>query len=264
MNTAASLTAGELAGQTAVVTGSSSGIWCAIALELAAAGADVLVHARASRDAAERVAEQVRHRGRRATVLLTDLAEPDGHAALVEQAWSWRGVVDIWVNNAGADVLTGAAADWSFDEKLQRLWRMDVRATIRLSRLVGQRMQQRGGPPPAGVILNVGWDQAERGMAGDSGELFAAAKGAVTAFTRSLAKSLAPQVRVNCLAPGWIKTAWGEQASAYWQERARQESLLQRWGTPEDVARAARFLVAPAAAFITGQVLAINGGFSNG
>jgi 3-oxoacyl-[acyl-carrier protein] reductase len=79
-----------------------------------------------------------------------------------------------------------------------------------------------------------------------------------------LAKSLAPQVRVNCLAPGWIKTAWGEQASAYWQERARQESLLQRWGTPEDVARAARFLVAPAAAFITGQVLAINGGFRNG
>jgi 3-oxoacyl-[acyl-carrier protein] reductase len=70
-------------------------------------------------------------------------------------------------------------------------------------------------------------------------------------------------VRVNCLAPGWIKTAWGEQASDAWQQRAKSESLLQRWGTPEDVAHAARFLVSPAAAFITGQVIAVNGGHSS-
>ena len=97
-----------------------------------------------------------------------------------------------------------------------RLWRVDVVATLRLSRAVGQRMQQRG----RGVILNMGWDQAETGMAGDSGEMFAATKGAVMAATRSLAKSLAPEVRVNCLAPGWIRTEWGEQASDEWQERA--------------------------------------------
>jgi len=133
-------------------------------------------------------------------------------------------------------------------------------ATIRLSRLVGQRMVAAGGDRPP-VILNMGWDQADVGMAGDSGEMFAAVKGAVIAFTRSLAKSLAPKVRVNCLAPGWIKTAWGEQASAAWQERARAESLLQRWGTPEDVARVARFLASPAAAFVNGQVVSINGGF---
>ena len=110
------------------------------------------------------------------------------------------------------------------------------------------------------MILNMGWDQAERGMAGDSGELFATAKGAVMAFTRSLARSLAPTVRVNCLAPGWIKTKWGEQASRYWQDRAANESLLARWGTPEDVARVARFLASPAAVFINGQTIAINGG----
>ena len=93
----------------------------------------------------------------------------------------------------------------------------------------------------AGVIVNIGWDQAEHGMAGDSGEMFAATKGAVMAFTKSLARSLAPEVRVNCLAPGWIKTAWGEQASEYWQERASGESLLGRWGTPEDVAARGAF-----------------------
>ena len=119
-------------------------------------------------------------------------------------------------------------------------------------------MQAAGG----GVILNLGWDGAERGMAGDSGQLFAAAKGAVMAFSRSLAQSLAPEVRVNCLAPGWIRTAWGQGASAYWQERAQSEALLRRWGMPEDVARVARFLVSPAAAFLTGQTIDVNGGFN--
>ena len=111
-----------------------------------------------------------------------------------------------------------------------------------------------------GVILNMGWDRAERGMEGDSGELFAAAKGAIMAFTRSLARSLAPQVRVNCLALGWIKTTWGEHASEYWQKRAARESLLARWGTPEDVARVARFLASPDAAGITGQIVAVASG----
>ena len=70
------------------------------------------------------------------------------------------------------------------------------------------------------------------------------------------------EVRVNCLAPGWIKTAWGQQASASWQERARKESALGRWGTAEEVARVARFLVSPSAAFVTGQVIDVNGGFN--
>jgi 3-oxoacyl-[acyl-carrier protein] reductase len=110
------------------------------------------------------------------------------------------------------------------------------------------------------VILNMGWDQADTGMEGDSGQLFGATKAAVMAFTKSLALSLAPQVRVNCLAPGWIRTAWGEHASAKWQERVRRETPLGRWGTPEDVARVARWLVSPHASYITGQIVRINGG----
>lgn len=243
-----------------MVTGSSSGIGRAMALALAAAGANVLVHARQSREAAEKVAGEVRALGQAAEVVLFDLADSAMHEALVERAWAWRGGIDIWINNAGADVLTGEPAHWSFERKLEQLWRVDVTATMRLSRLVGARMLA----ARSGVIVNVGWDQAEHGMSGDSGELFAAIKGAVMAFTRSLARSLAPAVRVNCVAPGWIKTAWGDGASDYWQERAERESLLRRWGTPEDVARAALFLVSPAASFITGQVLFVNGGFCGG
>jgi 3-oxoacyl-[acyl-carrier protein] reductase len=191
--------------------------------------------------------------------VLADLAGASAREVLAREAWDWQGGVDIWINNAGADVLTGEASTWPFDRKLERLWRVDVEATIGLSRLVGQRMKEHTGR--GGTILNIGWDQAEQGMAGDSGEMFAAAKGAIMAFSRSLAQSIAPEVRVNCLCLGWIRTTWGERASDYWQERATRQSLMGRWGTPEDVARAAAFLVSPAAEFITGQLININGGF---
>jgi 3-oxoacyl-[acyl-carrier protein] reductase len=249
----------DIPGRVAVVTGASSGIGRAIALALAEAGADVVVHARASRGKAESTAAAIRQLGRQAQVALCDLADAATHARLVDEAWNWQKRVDYWVNNAGADVLTGEAAKWPFERKLEQLWRVDVLGSIGLSRLVGERL--RAAPAGDKAILNMGWDQAETGQGGDSGQFFAAAKGAVMAFSKSLARTLAPHVRVNCLAPGWIRTAWGEKSSAYWSERAKNESLLARWGTPEDVAQTARFLCSGAAAFITGQIVRVNGGY---
>ena len=246
--------------RTAVVTGSSSGIGRAIAVELAKTGYHVLVHGHRNRQGAEEVARTVAEFSSQSTVILADLAQPGEAQRLVEEAWHWRQGVDVWVNNAGADVLTGTAAEGSFEEKLKHLWQVDVRATMLLSRHVG-RLMKSIEPSTAATIINVGWDQAERGMGGDSGEMFAATKGAIMAFTRSLAVSLAPQVRVNCVAPGWIKTSWADQASGYWQQRAVGESLLKRWGTPGDVASTVAFLASPQAAFITGQIIPVNGGF---
>lgn len=250
------LPSAPLGGLTAVVTGSSSGIGRAIALELAAAGAHCLVHAGHNRSNAEATAERVRGCGVESQAVLCDLADAAAHEPFVESAWNWRGGVDIWVNNAGVDVLTGDAAGWPFERKLDELVRVDVMATIHLSRSAGARMKARG----SGVLVNIGWDQAEQGMAGDSGQFFATTKGAVMAFTKSLARSLAPEVRVNCVAPGWIKTEWGAGASQAWQDRAKNESLLARWGTPEDVAAAVRFLASPSASFVTGETIRVNGG----
>lgn len=225
-------------------------------MELAAAGVNIVVHGGHDRAAAEAVQSEVEQLGRETDIVLLDLSATDRLGKFVEGLWQRR-PVDIWVNNAGADVLTGDAADRSFDEKLETVWKTDVAATIALSREVGSRMRKRG----SGTIINIGWDQAELGMEGDSGEMFAASKGAIMCFTRSLAKSLAPAVRANCVAPGWIKTAWGEEASEYWQQRAKSEALLGRWGTPEDVAAAVGYLASEKASFITGQTLKVNGGF---
>ena len=247
---------GSLSGQKAVVTGASSGIGRAIALEFARAGADVVVHANRSREQAELVAREIRDLGSAAQVLLADLSDPAQLLAFQQTAWEQLQSVDIWVNNAGADLLTGPAADWDYSQKLQRLLDVDVRSGVLLSHEVGQRMKAAG----RGVILNIGWDQADRGMEGNSGELFAAAKNAIMGFTRSLAVSLAPEVRVNCIAPGWVRTAWGDAASDAWQSRVLHETPLQRWGLPEDIAKLARFLASPDASYLTGQVINANGG----
>ncbi len=246
----------------AVVTGSSSGIGRAIAIELASSGANVIVHAAQDADGAQKTATAVQEQGRQCKVILADIADAEQRNALVNESWSVLGPVDIWVNNAGADVLTGEAAKWSFERKLQRLWEVDVVGTIAISRDVGARMHQmEPNAENTPSIVNIGWDQAAVGMGGESGELFATSKGAIMAFTKSLARSLAPKVRVNCVAPGWIKTKWGDDAPEYWNQRAISESLLQRWGRPEDVAKTIRHVVSPDAAFISGQILNVNGGY---
>lgn len=221
-----------LSGLRALVTGSTSGIGKAIADAFSAHGASVITH------------------GRR----VADLRDPAAVDRLASETWGDG--LDILVNNAGADTLTGDAAKWPFERKLDELLAVDLKATMQLSRAIGAKMKARG----RGVILTVGWDQAETGMAGDSGELFAAVKGAIICFTRSLALSLAPEVRVNCLAPGWIRTAWGETASKDWQDRVRRETPLGVWGLPEDVANAAVWLASPMSGFLTGQTIRINGG----
>ena len=229
----------SLAGTNALVTGSTSGIGATIAEAFRVRGAGVITHGRRSLP------------GRHLTADLRKNADVD---RLAEESWGEG--LDVLVCCAGADILTGQGAKLSFDEKLSELWTVDVASAMRLCRAIGAKMKMRG----RGTIITIGWDQSETGMVGDSGQLFAAVKGAVAAFTKSLAVSLAPEVRVNHIAPGWIRTAWGETASHDWQERVRRETPLGIWGLPEDVAAAAVWLADPAASWMTGQTMRVNGG----
>jgi len=246
-----------LAGRIAVVTGASTGIGRAIALACSAAGADVALSYRSSEREARTVAEEIEARGRRAGVFQLDLADAAGLHAFAETVWRDFGRVDIWVNNAGADILTGRAAARSDVEKLDLLLSVDLRGTVLASWEAARRMRQQ---PAGGVILNMSWDHVLVGMPGRNPEMFSAVKGGILSFSKSLARSVAPNVRVNILAPGWIETEFGSELERERYLQVARSTPLQRWGTPEDVARAAVFLASPNASFLTGQMLLVGGG----
>ncbi len=249
-----------LAGRRAVVTGASSGIGRAIALAYAAAGADLLVTYNRSEAEAAGTAAAIRAQGVQSAVAQADLGDPAAVERLVAEAFERLGRVDVWVNNAGADILTGGGARLSDADKLERLLAVDLRGTVLCSWLVAARMKENGG----GVILTMSWDHVATappfGMPGRESEMFSAVKGGVLAFSRSLARTVAPEVRVNVLAPGWIATAFAETLPDAQRRRVAELTPLGRWGTPEDVARAAVFLASPEAEFLTGVVLPVNGG----
>jgi 3-oxoacyl-[acyl-carrier protein] reductase len=246
-----------LAGLHAVVTGASSGIGRAIAETYAAEGAVVLLTHRNSPERAREVADAIAARGGRALVRQADLATRDACERLVAEARDELGGVEVWVNNAGADVLTGPAAAWEWERKLDTLLAVDLKGTIACSYAIGDVMR---GQDRGGTIINTSWDHVATGMAGDNPQLFAAVKGGVLAFSKSLARGLAPDVRVNVLCPGWIETAFGEEVDREFHRSIAEDTPLGRWGRPHDVADAALYLASPAAAFVTGQAINVNGG----
>jgi 3-oxoacyl-[acyl-carrier protein] reductase len=246
----------RLAGRNAVVTGASSGIGRAIAVAFAQEGAGLLLSYCRNASGAEEAAEAVRAQGGGACVIQADLSTEAGAHRLTDEAFARMGRIDVWVNNAGADLLTGDGARLSDAAKLELALGVDVRGTVLCSWRAAERMREQGG----GVILNVSWDRALSGAPGREAEIYAAAKGGVLAFSKSLARSYAPEVRVNVLAPGWIATAYADGLPETKRRHVADSTPLRRWGTPEDVARSAVFLASGDSSFLTGATLLVNGG----
>ncbi|MBA2637400.1 MAG: SDR family oxidoreductase [Solirubrobacterales bacterium] len=240
------------------MTGASSGIGREIAEAFGAEGARVLITHRDSQRRAAVVRSQIAANGGEALVVQADLASRAGCERLVDEARDRLGVLDVWVNNAGADVLTGEAAGWEWERKLDLLLSVDLKGTIACSRAAGAAMRAHGR---GGTIINMGWDHGgAAGMAGENPELFSAVKGAVVAYSRSLARGLAPDVRVNVLCPGWIETDFAADADEGFRRDVAASTPLRRWGTPADVAGAALYLASPESGFVTGQAINVNGG----
>jgi 3-oxoacyl-[acyl-carrier protein] reductase len=240
-----------------LVTGASSGIGRAIALAAARAGADVALTYRENERGARAAEQEIAGLGRRALVQRLDLSDMNSIRATGRATRDALGRIDAWINNAGADILTGAAESLSVVEKLDLLLRVDLRGTMLASWEAAEIL---GAQPEGGVIINMSWDHVMSGMAGTNPQLFAAAKGGVMAFSKALARTAAPRVRVNILAPGWIETSFGAGVDERLYRSVAESTPLKRWGKPEDVAGAAVFLASPAAAFLTGETIHIGGG----
>jgi 3-oxoacyl-[acyl-carrier protein] reductase len=239
-----------------LVTGASSGIGRAIALRCARAGADLALTYRKNQSGAEATASEIRALGRRAEVLRVDISRPPEIETLVRELKKRFDRVDVWINNAGADILTGDAARLPRLEKLDLVLAVDLRGTVLASWAAVDLMRQKG----EGAIINMAWDHVTLGMKGENPGLYSAAKGGIASFSKSLAREVAPDIRVNILAPGFIETAFGEEASPRFRQQVIDSTPLRRWGTPDDVAAAAVFLASDDAAFLTGQMISVNGG----
>ncbi len=245
-----------LAGKHAIITGASSGIGTAIAQAFAAHGANLFLSYRSAEKQTEELSEQLRQHGVMVDIAQLDLGDKIQIGTVLQKAREFLGQVDVLVNNAGADILTGEGAKLERDGKMEYLLSVDLAGTMQACWTILPIMQSQR---EKGVILNMSWEHAMHGLAGLNAQLFSAAKAGITGFSCSLAKSC--DVRVNVLAPGWINTRFARDHMKQNYYRARLEEIpVKRFGTPQDVAATAVFLASDAASYISGATINISGG----
>jgi len=242
-----------LAGQVAIVTGASRGIGAAVARELAAAGAHVVVGCHAQRAKAEAVVADIVTRGGSAEASTFDVALAAEVDAAIREVVTRLGKVDILVNNAGvsADALIVRISD----EQWQQVLDVNLKGVFNCTKSVARPMMR----ARTGRIINF---SSVVGVTGNAGQAaYAAAKAGVIGFTKSTARELASRgITANVVAPGFIETEMTEGLDASTRQTYQAMIPLGRLGRAEDVAAAVAFLAGPGGSYITGQVIHINGG----
>ena len=248
----------RLKDKVAVVTGAGAGIGLAIASLFAAEGAHVYV-TDVDGESAAGAADALRERGFTATALTVDVSRGQDVTALVREVERQSGRADVVVNNAGLNVRSDfrhlSDADWV------KIREVNLDGVVRIAREAFGLLKASG----EGSLINISSIMAHRGLRQLAG--YSATKGAVTALTRALAVEYAPfNIRVNALAPGFIETALTERVlkNPAINKALIDQTPMRRFGTPEDIARAALFFASADSLFVTGAELAVDGGMSAG
>jgi 3-oxoacyl-[acyl-carrier protein] reductase len=244
---------GKLDGKTALVTGGGRGIGRGIVLEFAREGADVAINYRRDRDAAEKTAHEVRELGRRAVVLQADVADREAVDTMVREAVAFLGRLDIAVANSGVAARVAAVADVDPAE-WRRVLATDLDGAFWTARAAIPHVVAARGSFL--FISSIGAD-----MTAPGGAPYHVAKAGVNALTKVLAKEVAHTgARVNCIAPGLVRSDMGERLLRFHGDVVLQGIPLRRAGEPADIGRAAVFLASGDAGWITGKILRVDGG----
>lgn len=244
-------------GQVVLVTGASTGIGAALARGFGAAGAAVVVHYHASREAAEAVVADVEAAGGKALLAQADLRDGDQLQALVEQTMAQYGRIDVLINNAGDMVQRQPAVEMSSDI-YRNVIDLNLTSVFEMCKLAAPIMSKQG----RGSIINM-TSIAARNGGGRGSVIYATSKGAVSTYTRGLAKELAPSnIRVNAIAPGVIVTPFHERHTNAEQMAAMIATIpMGRPGTSEECVGTALFLASDElSGYVTGQIIEVNGG----
>jgi 3-oxoacyl-[acyl-carrier protein] reductase len=239
----------------AVVTGSSRGIGRAIALRLAKGGAKVVINYRGNESAANKVIDQIKAKGGQAMAIQADVSQPAEAQTLMDAAKKEYGRIDILVNNAGTtrDTLIMRMSEEDWDVVIDT----NLKGTFNCVKAVSRQMiRQRYGR-----IVNI---TSVAGIAGNAGQVnYASAKAGLIGLTKTVAKELGGRgITCNAIAPGLVPTDLTASLPQDLVQTAVERTPLGRIGTPEDMAEAVAFLASDKASFITGQILAVDGGLA--